>query len=325
MRPLRLPRRPDRQEGLVLENHGLTAPSPPWRIVILSTVQPAVAGLDALSRAAGHQPVAIVTSQGPQGRRDESNPQRQEFFNRLVWEAPPDLDIAIAHDRSRLAPLLAAFEPDLVLCLGFPWRVPPDALAVPQLGIVNGHPSILPRYRGPAPMAWAVRNGETELGMSYHRMDEDFDTGGVLAQGSFPLGEDDWITDLQPKLGALSSQLLPRVFERLASGDPGDPQDDAQASYAGFFEDEYSAIDWSRPAAELHRQVRAWSFMFGYGQGAVAELEGCSVRIVRSRVERGPADGAPGDVLRRGGDAVLVRCGEDALWLLEIEEPAQVS
>jgi methionyl-tRNA formyltransferase len=260
-----------------------------------------------------------VTSQGPQGRQNESNPQRQEFFNRLIWDSPPELDIAIAHDRSRLAPFLAAFEPDLVLCLGFPWRVPPEALAVPRLGIVNGHPSLLPRYRGPSPIAWAVRNAEPELGMSYHRMDEDFDTGGVLAQGSVPLGDDDWMPELQPKLAALSAELLPRVFERIAAGDPGDPQDDARSSYAGFFEDEYSAVDWSRPADELHRQVRAWSFMFGYGRGAVADIEGESVRIVRSRVERPVAKGSPGKVVRRDGEAVLVRCGKDALWVLERE------
>jgi methionyl-tRNA formyltransferase len=271
------------------------------------------------ARAAGHEPVAVVTSQGPHGRQNESNPQRREFFNRQIWESPPDLDIAIAHDRRRLAPLLAAFEPDLVLCLGFPWRVPPDALAVPRLGIVNGHPSLLPRYRGPSPLAWAVRNAEPEIGMSYHRMDEDFDTGGVLAQGSVPLGDDDWMPELQPKLAALSAQLLPRVFERLAAGDPGDPQDDALSSYAGFFEDEYSPVDWSRPADELHRQVRAWSFMFGYGRGAVADIEGESVRIVRSRVERGVTDGSPGDIVRRDGEALLVRCGEDALWVLERE------
>jgi methionyl-tRNA formyltransferase len=271
------------------------------------------------ARAAGHEPVAVVTSQGPHGRQNESNPERREFFNRLIWESPPDLDIAIAHDRTRLAPLLAAFEPDLVLCLGFPWRVPLDALAVPRLGIVNGHPSLLPRYRGPSPIAWAVRNAEPEVGMSYHRMDEDFDTGRVLAQGSVPLGDDDWMPELQPKLAALSAELLPRVFERLAAGDPGDPQDDAQTSYAGFFEDEYSPVDWSRPADELHRQVRAWSFMFGYGRGAVADIEGEIVPIVRSRVEHGVTEGSPGDIVRRDGEAVLVRCGEDALWVLERE------
>jgi methionyl-tRNA formyltransferase len=112
-------------------------------------------------------------------------------------------------------------------------------------------------------------------------------------------------------------QRQPRVFERIAAGDPGDPQDGALASYAGFFEDDYSPVDWSRPADELHCQVRAWSSMFGYGRGAVADIEGQSVRIVRSRVERGVTEGSPGEVVRRESDAVLVRCGEDALWVLE--------
>ena len=154
-----------------------------WRIVLVSTVQPAVEGFAAFARAMGHEPVAVVTSQGPAGRRDVK-PDRRAFFDRLVWESPPELDIAIASGRSRVAPLLRAFEPDLVLCLGFPWRLTPEALAVPRLGCVNSHPSRLPRYRGPSPIAWHVRNGEPELGVTFHRMDEQFDTGGVLAQGA---------------------------------------------------------------------------------------------------------------------------------------------
>jgi methionyl-tRNA formyltransferase len=297
------------------------APPASWRIVFVSTVQPAVEGFAAFARAAGHEPVAVVTSQGPQGRREPPNAARKTFFDQLVWETPPDLDIAIASERARLAPLMAAFEPDLVLCLGFPWRLPPEALAVPRLGCVNSHPSLLPRYRGPSPIAWAVRNGERELGVTYHRMDEQFDTGGVLAQATMPLGEDDWMPDLLPRFAALTPDLLTRVFERVAAGDPGDPQDDAEASYAGFFDDEYGALDWAWPAEELHRRARAWSFQFGWGRGARAELERAAVRLVRTRVERGTFDGRPGEVLRRDGAAVLVRCGEDALWVVE-SEPA---
>jgi methionyl-tRNA formyltransferase len=286
-----------------------------WRIVFVSTVQPAVAGFTQIARALGHEPVAVVTSQGPQGRR-ESHPGRRDFFNQLIWESPPDLDIAIAHDRSRVAPLLAAFEPDFVLCLGFPWRLTPEALAVPRLGCVNSHPSLLPRWRGPSPIAWQVREGERELGITYHRMDEDFDTGGVLAQGTIPLGDDDWMPDLIPRFAELQAGLLPTVFERVAHGDPGDPQD-GEASYAGFFDDDYGDLQWSWPADEIHRRVRAWSFMFAYGSGARAELDGRPARLLKTRVERGVTDGHPGDVLRRDGEAVLVRCGEDAVWVLE--------
>src|SRR5262249_46590104 len=214
-------------------------------------------------------------------------------------------------------PLLAAFEPDLVLCLGFPWRLTPEALAVPRLGCVNSHPSRLPRYRGPSPIAWQVRNGDREIGVTYHRMDEDFATGGVLAQGTIPLGDDDWLPDLMPRFAELQEKLLPIVFERVARGDPGDAQDDAQASYAGFFDDDYGALDWSWPADEIHRRVRAWSFMFAFGAGARAELDGSPAQLKKTRVERGVTEGRPGDILRRDGGSLLVRCGEDAVWVLE--------
>ena len=294
---------------------------PSWRIVFVSTVQPAIEGFTAFARAVGHEPVGIVTSQGPAGRREPPNRDRRTFFDQLVWESPPELDIAIASDRSRVAPLLRAFEPDLVLCLGFPWRLTPEALAVPRLGCVNSHPSLLPRYRGPSPIAWHVRNGEPELGLTFHRMDEDFDTGGVLAQGTMPLGDDDWMTELQPRFAELMPGLLARAFERVAAGDPGDPQDDAEASYAGFFDNEYGELDWAWPAEELHRRVHAWSFQFGWGDGARADVDGRRLRLLRTRIERGESRGAPGDVLDRDGDALLVRCGEGALWVLE-SEPA---
>ena len=84
--------------------------------------------------------------------------------------------------RAQIAPLLRAYEPDLALCAGFPWKIPADAIAVPRHGIVNGHPSLLPRYRGPSPVAWAIRNGETEIGFTFHYMDAELDTGGILGQ-----------------------------------------------------------------------------------------------------------------------------------------------
>ena len=87
---------------------------------------------------------------------------------------------------SSIAPLLASVEPDLVVCMGFPWKIPPDALAVPRLGWLNGHPSLLPRHRGPLPVAWAIREGDEEIGITFHRMDADLDTGPILAQRRYP-------------------------------------------------------------------------------------------------------------------------------------------
>jgi methionyl-tRNA formyltransferase len=107
------------------------------------------------------------------------------------------------------------------------------------------------------------------------------------------------------------------VFDRVALRDPGDPQEDAEASYAGFFDDEYGELDWTWPADEIHRRVRAWSFMFAWGAGARADLDGRERQLLRTRVERGVTEGNPGDVLRRDGEALLVRCGEDAVWVLD--------
>ncbi len=139
-----------------------------------------------------------------------------------------------------------------------------------------------------------MRDGEPQLGVTYHRMDDDFDTGGILAQGTFALGDDDWMPDLIPRFAELNAELLPVVFERVARGDPGDAQDDAGASYAGFFADDYGELDWSWPADEIHRRVRAWSFMFAWGAGARADLDGRERQLLKTRVERGVTDGSPG-------------------------------
>jgi methionyl-tRNA formyltransferase len=274
-----------------------------WRVVLVSQVLPAVLAYDAGLRGAGHEPVALLTS------RRSPEDKRYPDFQALIADAPTHLDVLMPRDRTQMAPLLAAYEPDLVLCMGFNWRIPPEALAVPRLGVVNGHPSLLPRWRGPSPVAWAIRNGERELGFTFHLMDEDFDTGPVLAQGSVPLddNDDDWET-LGDKFGPLAFGLLERALERLELGDRGDPQE-GESTYAPFFDDDYVPLDWNRPAREVHNQVRAWRFMpfqpSGGVRGPVAELGGHTVRVLRTRLE-------PGEGQR-------VECADGPIWVLETE------
>jgi methionyl-tRNA formyltransferase len=176
---------------------------------------------------------------------------------------------------------------------------------------VNSHPSLLPMYRGPFPLAWAVRNGDADLGLTFHRMDADFDTGPILAQGSVPLGAEDWtMEDVGPRLAGLASELLPRALERIAAGDPGDPQPEEGASYAPLFDEEYACVDWSWPAADIHRQTRAWSFTFprpGEPRGPIAELDGTQVRLLRTSLEE------------RADAAARVECGDGPLWILAHE------
>ena len=200
--------------------------------------------------------------------------------------------------------LLRAHEPDLAICTGFPWLLSQEAIDVPRLGIVNGHPSLLPRYRGPFPVAWAVRNGETEIGLTYHVMDAAFDTGNVLAQQAIPLAEDDTEETLFARFPPVVAELLPVVFDRLAAGDRGDPQ--AGGEYQTMFEREYWSIDPSRPAAEVHRQVRAWSFVPPVKQnlGPFLELDGEQVRVTRTS-------------LAEVEGATALRCADGPVWIVE--------
>lgn len=202
--------------------------------------------------------------------------------------------------------MLSALDPDLAISGGFPLRIPEDALAVPRLGIVNGHPALLPRYRGPNPIGWALRNGDRELGFTFHRMDADFDTGRILAQGAAPLAGVERAEDVLRTLFGVATSLLPRALERVAADDPGDPQGEEEAGYAGFFEPEYAEIDWRWSAAEVHRQVRAWWFAAARDgvRGPLAELDGRRVLVQRTRLDAA-----------EGGKRV--ECADGPIWVLE--------
>jgi len=192
------------------------------RVVIVTRISPVLAGFDAVVRAAGHEPVALLSMRDHDGRYG-SLPDIGE----LVMSAAPELDVLLPARRSSVAPLLASVEPDLVVCMGFPWKIPPDALAVPRLGWLNGHPSLLPRHRGPLPVAWAIREGDEEIGITFHRMDADLDTGPIFAQRRYPLGELQPPDAFYPELGLVVAEALGEALERLGAGDEGTPQEDS--------------------------------------------------------------------------------------------------
>jgi methionyl-tRNA formyltransferase len=217
------------------------------RVVILTQIVPVVEGYSELAAALGHDVPAVIV-----GRPFHETP---EAFILAAGKA----DVVFAASKWTIGPLLRAYDADVGLCTGFPWLIPQEAIDVPPLGIVNGHPTLLPRGRGPHPWAWAVRNGETEIGMTYHYMDATFDTGNILAQKAVPFGPDDTEETLIPRFQAASAELLPEVFAKLEAGDPGVPQEGGE--YQQAFEDDYAVVDLTQAAADVHRQVRAWSFM----------------------------------------------------------------
>ena len=229
------------------------------------------------------------------------------FAAEHVADDPDELDVLFPATKHSLAPMLRAYELDLALCTGFPWLIPADALSVPRLGIVNGHPSLLPRYRGPFPVAWAVRNGESEIGLTYHVMDAEFDTGNLLAQTTIPLRDDDTEQTLFEQFGPKAAELLPIVFDRLARGDRGDRQEGGD--YQSIFEDEYWTIDPLNTAADVHRQVRAWSFMPPIGEfGPFLERDGGRIKVVRTSLIE--VEGAE-----------RLDCADGPLWIVH-SEPA---
>ncbi|RKH81663.1 methionyl-tRNA formyltransferase [Corallococcus sp. AB045] len=289
-----------------------------WRIVLL-TVAPAVAHDFTLAlRAQGHDVVALVVPAGIRGLRPLDMEGWAEL-GRLFEAAPPSVDVLLVSERAHLTPRLAGLKPDLLLCFFFPWRLPPEALAMPRLGAVNVHPSFLPRYRGPCPLGWALREDARELGLTFHRMDASFDTGPVLAQGMFPVKDEDTEEVVFEKLMLASRRLLPGVVERVARGDVGERQAEADATFAPFFEPAYRDIDWRDSARSVHLKVRACRFA-GWREGrgdARARLDGRWVRVQRTRAWRGEDPRAePGTLLARQGDELLVQCGDTPLWVV---------
>jgi methionyl-tRNA formyltransferase len=277
------------------------------RIVLLTTV-PAVAQFYAPAlRELGHEPVAVVSARH---RPEQQTETRRANLLGMVEEAPPELDVLFPTSKHSIGGLFEVYDPDLVICTGYPWKVSAEALAVPRLGAINSHPSLLPRHRGPIPFAWALRESDTEWGITWHRMDAELDTGPILAQTTIPILDDECtIEEIGPRIGAAGLSLLPRVLERVESGDPGDPQAEEGASWAGYFEDDYAEVDWSRPAREVHNQVRAWALAFALPDitGPFAELEGRRVRLLRTS-------------LTERDDAVArVDCGDGPLWIVAYE------
>lgn len=275
-----------------------------YSIVLISAVQPVADPLIPQLRELGHDPVAWLLPRRPP---DRPTPPWGEVTDQT---APVGVSVLLARDKDAVAPLLRGLGPDVVLCWGFSWKLPQEALDVPRLGAVNHHPGLLPRHRGPIPMAWALRDGDGEFGLTWHRMDAEYDTGPILAQTSVPIEDGDTTIEIiGPKLIQGAFGLLPRVFERLEAGDPGDPQASEGATWAGLFGEDYAAVDWSQPARAIHNQVRAWQLTFGLCpvEGPLAELDGERRKLLRTSLTD-PGDGAR-----------AVECGDGPIWIVESE------
>ena len=266
------------------------------RVVVVTRIPPVFLGFHQAVLDAGHEPVALLTL------ADES-----PFVPELLRSVPAGLDVLMPGMRSAVAPLLEAVKPDLVLCMGFPWKIPAEALAVPRLGWLNGHPSQLPRHRGPVPIAWAIRNGDEDIGISFHFMDADLDTGPVVARASMPLG--DWAEpeELYGRLAPVIVETLGEALRRIETGERGTVQPDG-GEYETFFSASDVWLDPALTASELYRLVWAWHFTIPYEteRGPLVDLDGETVRVLRASLE--PVEDAP-----------RFECSNGPLWLVTTE------
>ena len=288
-------------------------PTAPLRVVFAGTPSFAVPSLRALAAAPGVEIVAVCTQPDrPAGRGRRPRPS-------AVKEAAAELGLPVRQPESLRAPeavgALAALAPDLMVVVAYGLILPPAVLALPRLGCVNVHASLLPRWRGAAPVQWAILAGDRETGVCLMRMDEGLDTGPVLACTRTAIGPRETAGELEARLADLGAGLLARSLPRLAAGAlEAVPQDGAAATYAPKIAKADAELDWRLPAAELDRRVRA----FHPRPVAWTRLDGEPLRVWRAEPLAAPAGAEPGVVVAASGHPE-VACGEGRLRLLEVQ------
>ena len=212
--------------------------------------------------------------------------------------------------------LLKRLDPNLIVVVAYGKILPQNVLDYPKYGCINVHGSLLPEYRGAAPMQRAIIDGKKKTGVTTMKMEAGLDTGEMYEKAELFIGEDDDFEVVHDGLGALGARLLLSTLQKLEAGNlVGTPQDDSLASYAKKIEKEDCLIDFSRPARELHNLIRGLSPI----PLAFTHLpDGKLFKIVAARVSEKNLSGAPGEVLATDGGVITVGCGEGALDLLSV-------
>jgi len=277
------------------------------KLVFAGTPEFAAVSLRALL-AARHEVTLVLTQPDrPAGRGLKAQPSA---VKRLALEHQLDtLQPATLKDPAAQSAVAQA-RPEAIVVAAYGLMLPPVLLALPARGCINVHASLLPRWRGAAPIQRALLAGDARTGITIMQMDAGLDTGPILLQEALVISPDDTSGTLHESLGALGARLL---VQALASNPAPRPQA-AAATYAARIGKEEAVIDWRKPAAEIERQVRA----FDPAPGAHTRCDGVTLKIWRARVEPGAA-GAAGTVSAAGADGIVVACGRDALRITELQ------
>lgn len=284
------------------------------RIVYMGTPDFAVASLERLL-ADGHDVAAVFTQPDkPQGRKMKLTP-------------PPVKQVALTHhipvyqpdtfkNESQLE-LLRELNPDVIVVVAYGKLLPGYVLDLPKYGCINVHGSLLPHYRGAAPIQWMVLNGETTAGVTTMYMDRGLDTGDMLLKAETPVGENETAGELFDRLAEMGADLLAETLERLPQGIERQPQDESQASYVSVLDKSMATVDWTREAQQVHNLIRGldpWPV-------ALTTRDGVRLKLFQSRMTDRMASAAPGTVVEADPKTGLfVACGDGrVLQILEVQ------
>ncbi len=279
------------------------------RIVFMGTPDFAVPCLQRLLEDGHEVPAVFTQPDKPVGRH-------------AVLTPPPVKQLALSHGipvyqptkmrDGTVAALLRELAPDCLVVVAYGRILPQEILDVPPRGCVNIHGSLLPRYRGAAPIQWSVIRGETVTGVTSMFMDAGMDTGDIIDTLTTPIGENETAGELFERLAPLGARLLSTTLAAIADGTvTRRPQNDAEATMAPMLEKAMGRLDLTRPARELHNQVRGMNPW----PGAFCTAGGKTLKIHETRVAAG--SGVPGTLLC--ADPVTVACGEGALQLVTVQ------
>jgi methionyl-tRNA formyltransferase len=284
------------------------------RIAFAGTPQFALPALRVLL-ASAHRVVGVLTQPDrPAGRGRELRASPIKLLAQEVG-LPLAQPASLKSPEGRAA--LAAWAPDLLVVVAYGLILPPAVLALPRLGCVNIHGSLLPRWRGAAPIQRAILAGDAETGVTIMQLDEGLDTGPMLLERRRPIHSHDTAGDLHDALSELGAAALAEAVEGLAAGTlKSRPQPADGATYAPKIEKSEARIDWSASASALDRQVRA----FNPWPMAETSFAGESLKVLRARVAEQPAsDASPGTVLGIADDGLRVACGDGVLAVRELQ------
>ncbi len=287
----------------------------PLQVAFAGTPQFAATALDALLHSP-HRVVAVYTQPDrPAGRGRRLTPSPVKVLAQA--HHLPVLQPATLRDEDVLR-RLRGHGADALVVAAYGLILPKAALEACPLGAVNIHASLLPRWRGAAPIQRAILAGDRETGVTLMQMDEGLDTGAILAERATPIEARDTAATLHDRLARLGAELLLETLPRLAAGaiEPR-PQDERLATYADKLRKEEARIDWTLPAAHIDRQVRA----FDPWPVAHTTLDGQTLRVWRARPEPGTAE--PGLIIEAGRNGITVGTGEGLLVLEEVQLPGK--